>query len=137
MSAPTDKDRERAEALAHNLSGDYVGGWYRAVYAIEKQLAKVRAEGAAEERARMVHVGRQYTRKLRSHHHHEETLLADAMDDLIDEMEKGGGLYDNLETKIYNATGTCAHGVAMSAHCMTCISRGDDPRGLGRGEHLK
>lgn len=24
--------------------------------------------------------------------------------------------------------GTCAHGVALRTKCMTCISRGDDPR---------
>lgn len=28
-----------------------------------------------------------------------------------------------------SATGTCPHGVAMTEACMTCISRGDDPRG--------
>jgi hypothetical protein len=29
------------------------------------------------------------------------------------------------------ASPTCGHGVAMTAACMTCISRGDDPRGDG------
>lgn len=34
-------------------------------------------------------------------------------------------------------TRTCAHGVAMSAHCMTCISRGDDPRAAPTGSKVQ
>ena len=33
--------------------------------------------------------------------------------------------------------GTCAHGVALSASCMTCISRGDDPRTSEPGGTVK